>query len=81
LPYYSFKVWPERVRFIWILLLVVALALLAAHPPNVLLALSLLYASSGPAYWLFRRWRKHRRQGVWEGSAKAPASDQDGASS
>jgi hypothetical protein len=47
----------------------------------VLLALSLLYASSGPAYWLFRRWRKHRRQGVWEGSAKAPASDQDGASS
>ncbi len=80
LPYYSFKVWPERVRFFWILLVVVALALLAAHPPNVLLVLSLLYASSGPAYWLFRRWRKARRQGVWEGSARPAQADQDGAS-
>lgn len=76
LPYYSFKVWPERVRFFWILLLVVALALLAAHPPNVLLALSLLYASSGPVYWLFRRWRKQRRQSLWEASGQ-PASNPD----
>ncbi|MCB1588235.1 MAG: phosphatidylcholine/phosphatidylserine synthase [Xanthomonadales bacterium] len=75
LPYYSFKVWPERVRFVWILLLVVALALLAAHPPNVLLVLSLLYASSGPVYWLFRRWRRHRRVGVWEQSAQVGAKD------
>lgn len=71
LPYYSFKVWPERVSFLWILLAVGALALLAAHPPNVLLTLSLIYAASGPAWWLWRRWRRRRRNQVWEGAASS----------
>lgn len=75
LPYYSFKVWPERVRFLWILAAVVALALLAAHPPNVLLTLSLIYAASGPVWWAWRRIRKRQRRAIWEESAAAKAED------
>lgn len=77
LPYYSFKVWPERVRFLWILVAVVALALLAAHPPNVLLTLSLIYAASGPTWWLWRRLRRRQRRQVWEHSAAKRESDGD----
>lgn len=74
LPYYSFKVWPERVRFLWILVAVVALALLAAHPPNVLLTLSLMYAASGPSMWLWRRLRRQQRRRIWEDSS-TPGQD------
>lgn len=77
LPYYSFKVWPERVRFLWILVAVVALALLAAHPPNVLLTLSLIYAASGPTWWLWRRLRRRQRRQVWEQSGAKRERDSD----
>ncbi|MBV6414355.1 MAG: CDP-diacylglycerol--serine O-phosphatidyltransferase [Xanthomonadales bacterium] len=60
IPYYSFKVWPERVPFFWILVVVVAIVPVAAHPPSVLLAIGLVYVASGPSVWLWRRARRHR---------------------
>ena len=48
----------ERVPF-WVLLLIVGvLAALLINPPNVLLALTSLYALSGPAMWAWHRIRR-----------------------
>ena len=57
-PYYSFKVWPDKVPFFWILVVVLAIVPVAAHPPSVLLVIGLVYVASGPAMWLWRRLRK-----------------------
>ena len=60
--YYSFKIWPEKVPFRWVFLLVVIFAGLAIDPPKALFTFACLYALSGPAYTLFtmRRWRERR---------------------
>lgn len=58
IPYYSFKVWPEKVPFFWVLVVVLAIVPVAAHPPSVLVVISLVYVASGPAMWLWRRLRK-----------------------
>jgi len=57
-PYFSFKVWPERVPFFWILVVVVAIVPVAAHPPSVLLMIGLVYVASGPVMWAWRRLRR-----------------------
>jgi len=57
-PYYSFKVWPDKVPFFWILVVVLAIVPVAAHPPSVLLVIGLVYVASGPTIWLWRRIRK-----------------------
>lgn len=67
--YYSFKVWPERVPFFWILLVVVAIIPVAAHPPSVLLSIGLVYVASGPLVWIWARLRKRRTD-----AAAGPAS-------
>ena len=61
IPFFSFKVWPEKVRFFWIFGLVLAIIPVAAHPPSVLLLLGLIYVSSGPVIW---GWHRLRRRGV-----------------
>jgi CDP-diacylglycerol--serine O-phosphatidyltransferase len=66
-PYYSFKVWPDKVPFFWILVVVLAIVPVAAHPPSVLLVIGLVYVASGPTMWL---WRRIRRRG---GTGGAPA--------
>jgi CDP-diacylglycerol--serine O-phosphatidyltransferase len=58
IPFFSFKVWPEKVSFFWILGLVVAIVPVAAHPPSVLLVIGLIYAFSGPAIWAWHRLRR-----------------------
>ncbi len=58
IPYYSFKVWPERVPFFWVLLTILAIIPVAAHPPTMLLVIGLVYIASGPSMWAWRRWRK-----------------------
>lgn len=60
IPYFSFKVWPEKVPFFWILVMVLAIVPVAAHPPSVLLVIGLVYVASGPAMWI---WRRLRRRG------------------
>ena len=57
-PYYNFKVWPDKVPFFWILVVVLAIVPVAAHPPSVLLVIGLVYVASGPTMWLWRRIRK-----------------------
>ncbi len=52
------KVWPDRVPFFWILVVVLAIVPVAAHPPSVLLVIGLVYVASGPTMWLWRRIRK-----------------------
>ncbi|HET6602836.1 MAG TPA: CDP-diacylglycerol--serine O-phosphatidyltransferase [Xanthomonadaceae bacterium] len=61
--YFSFKTLPvaDRVPFIAVLIVVVAFVLLAVDPPTVLFGIALAYALSGPAAWLWGRWRRHRR--------------------
>ncbi len=58
IPYYSFKVWPEKVPFFWILVVVIAIVPVAAHPPSMLLAIGLVYVASGPSMWAWRRLRR-----------------------
>jgi len=48
----------DRVPFVVLALVPVVLAILVIDLPRVLLAVGLLYALSGPCYWLWQRWRK-----------------------
>jgi len=55
--YSSFKEvdWKNRVPFVAILVVVLALAVISTHPPEVLLVIFLVYALSGPVLLLRRR--------------------------
>jgi len=59
--YFSFKgsgPSSDRVSFLALLVAVAVLVAIAIDPPTVLFAISLLYALSGPVYWLLQRGRK-----------------------
>lgn len=61
LRYFSFKGGgprSDRVPFLGIVVVLVVIVAIAIDPPSVLLTMGVLYALSGPAYWL---WRKARR--------------------
>ena len=68
--YFSFKKLDLEgpVRFISLLLAVLAFVLIASDPPLILLAIFGGYAVSGPIVWFWRRIRRHRRP-VREGRA------------
>ena len=57
------------VRFIYLLLVVLAFVLIASDPPLVLLTVFGAYAVSAPLVWLWRRMRRHRRAPHREGHA------------
>ena len=61
--YWSFKSKPdtERVPFLWIVVAVGFFVLLAIDPPRVLLAMAVIYASSGPLMALYGVWRRRGR--------------------
>ena len=48
----------DRVPFYVLFLVPVVIAVLAMDLPRALLAIGVVYACSGPGYWLWRRWRK-----------------------
>jgi CDP-diacylglycerol--serine O-phosphatidyltransferase len=48
----------DRVPFYVLFLVPVVIAVLAMDLPRALLAIGVAYASSGPVYWLWKRWRK-----------------------
>lgn len=62
--YYSFKAWPERVRFVWVIAILLSIAAIAVHPPTALVAIAWVYIASGPALTLYglhqRRQGKHK---------------------
>jgi CDP-diacylglycerol--serine O-phosphatidyltransferase len=60
LPFYSFKDINMRksVPFVVIFLIALFFILISSYPPGVLFALFLIYALSGYALWLLRRFRK-----------------------
>jgi len=58
--FYSFKTWPARVPFLWILVIVGLLVLLAVDPPKLLFAVAYLYAASG--LFLTLKGRSRRKQ-------------------
>ncbi|MBB1059055.1 CDP-diacylglycerol--serine O-phosphatidyltransferase [Marilutibacter spongiae] len=66
LRYSSFKGGPrhDRVPFLAIIAVLVALVAIAIDPPTVLLAIASLYALSGPVYWLVRKLRRHKGEGA-----------------
>lgn len=49
----------RRVRFAQLLLIPLVIIVIAIEPPLVILLLFIVYASSGPVEWV---WRRHRRQ-------------------
>lgn len=63
--YYSPKVLnvKGRVPFITLVVVVLGFAVTVADPPRVLLVLFTVYALSGPATWLWTRWRARRATG------------------
>ncbi|HLM52615.1 MAG TPA: CDP-diacylglycerol--serine O-phosphatidyltransferase [Pseudoxanthomonas sp.] len=48
----------DRIPFFALLLVPIVIAILAMDLPRALLAIGVMYALSGPGYWLWRRWRK-----------------------
>ena len=48
----------DRIPFYALFLVPVVIAVLAMDLPRALLAIGVVYAFSGPGYWLWRRWRK-----------------------
>lgn len=50
----------QRLRFAQLLLIPLVIIVIAIEPPLVILCLFVIYASSGPADWLWRRYRKRR---------------------
>jgi CDP-diacylglycerol--serine O-phosphatidyltransferase len=64
ISYYSFKDFNprNRVPFVAILVVVLVLALIILDPPKVLLVAFSLYTLSGPALWLWRRYRRSQRR-------------------
>ena len=63
-PYYSFKELNlgGRIPFGYVLLIPLIFVLIGLSPPGVLFLLFLLYAISGPIYWLWQRNRKNAEQ-------------------
>lgn len=59
LRYFSFKAGPrnDRVPFLAIMAVVAIVVAIAIDPPSVLLAVTVLYALSGPLHWLYRKLR------------------------
>ncbi len=57
-PYFSFKAWPEKVPFMWILGMLLVVVAIASDPPRMLLLVGLVYVASGPALWAWRRLRR-----------------------
>lgn len=58
--YFSFKGGgprSDRVPFLVPLLVLVVIAAIAVDPPSVLFAITVVYALSGPVYWMWRRGR------------------------
>jgi CDP-diacylglycerol--serine O-phosphatidyltransferase len=68
--YFSFKKinLEGPIRFISLLLVLLAFVLIASDPPLILLTIFGGYAISGPTLWVWRRMRRHRRP-VREGRA------------
>ncbi|UOG91868.1 MAG: CDP-diacylglycerol--serine O-phosphatidyltransferase [Candidatus Thiothrix sulfatifontis] len=64
ISFYSFKDFDlrNRVPFVVVLAVVLAFALTTIDPPKVLFGVFLLYALSGPLFWVWRRWRKFQRR-------------------
>lgn len=58
--YFSFKSWPERIPFYWLLALVLVIVALAVEPALTLMGVVWLYAASGP---LLGVWHKLVRRG------------------
>jgi CDP-diacylglycerol--serine O-phosphatidyltransferase len=60
LRYFSFKGGPrhDRVPFLAIIAVLAVVVAIAVDPPSVLLAITALYALSGPVYWLYRKLRR-----------------------
>ena len=57
LRYFSFKAFPrsDRVPFLAMLVALAVFVALAIDPPRVLLLVAVVYAVSGPLYWLWQR--------------------------
>jgi CDP-diacylglycerol--serine O-phosphatidyltransferase len=70
--YYSFKAWPERVPFYWLLALVLVIVALALEPAGALLAVMWLYALSGMLLWLWGKLRRSPRPPIADDEATPP---------
>jgi len=64
-----------RVPFIFMVVAVLVFAVLLADPPRVLLVIFAAYALSGPATWIWQRWRGQPAAGL--SSDKEPDGDPD----
>lgn len=59
--YFSFKSWPERVPYTWLVLMLLALVALAVATGSVMFSIALVYVASGPVITLWGR-ATHRRR-------------------
>lgn len=80
-PYYSFKEFGSgrRVPFVTMLVVVLLFVFTSIDPPKVIFGGFVVYALSGPLWWLYRRARRIVRR-VPGGSAAPPESDSSSSS-
>jgi phosphatidylserine synthase len=55
--------WDRRVKFAYVIIVPTFLALIAAEPPTMLLAMFSVFALAAPVQWLARRLRRPVRGG------------------
>ncbi len=75
LRYYSFKAWPEKVRFMWAILIVLMIAGIALNPPLALVAIFFAYILSGPIMTILGI--RQRRAQHASGQSTAGDADED----
>ncbi len=76
LRYYSFKAWPEKVRFMWAILMVLMIAAVALNPPLALVTIFFAYILSGPLMTILGI-RQRRAQHAAGNAPPAPDMDDD----
>jgi CDP-diacylglycerol---serine O-phosphatidyltransferase len=74
LRYFSFKSWPEKVPFFWMIVMLVTIVAIAVEPPLALVTISFAYVLSGVVMSILGR--RSRRLNAEQGKADALAEQQ-----
>ena len=77
LRYYSFKAWPEKVRFMWAILIVLLIAGIALNPPLALVAIFFAYILSGPIMTILGIRQRRAKHASGQGTNSVDADDDD----
>jgi CDP-diacylglycerol---serine O-phosphatidyltransferase len=73
LRYFSFKSWPEKVPFFWMIVMLITIVAIAIEPPLALVSISFVYVLSGAVMSILGR--RAKRASVESGKQELRAND------